>query len=245
MNISKEHILFVLMTLFTLFAHAQDSDRDYIRLGNRHYRNMQFHDASTNYLKALSKKASFEANYNLGNSLVLQGQDSTAFERYKDALAQPCDNALKKAKVYHNMGNQMYANGCAMMKSSNGNAAQSFQQAIDLYKSSLRCNPADNETRYNLAMAQYMLKKSQQQGGGGQDQNKDEKKDEESQSQEQQQQQQQQQPQQKKEQQQDNTMSDEAAQQLLNSAQQDEKNVQKKVQEQKTNNRSRQLEKDW
>jgi hypothetical protein len=40
-------------------------------------------------------------------------------------------------------------------------------------------------------------------------------------------------------------MSDEAAQQLLNSAQQDEKNVQKKVQEQKTNNRSRQLEKDW
>ena len=239
MNISKEHILFVLMTLFTLFAHAQDSDRDYIRLGNRHYRNMQFHDASTNYLKALSKKQSFEANYNLGNSLVLQGQDSTAFERYKDALAQPCDNALKKAKVYHNMGNQMYANGCAMMKSSNGNATQSFQQAIDLYKSSLRCNPADNETRYNLAMAQYMLKKSQQQqgGGGSQDQNKDEKKDEENQ--------QQQQQQKKEQQQQDNTMSDEAAQQLLNSAQQDEKNVQKKVQEQKTNNRSRQLEKDW
>lgn len=242
MGISKKHILFVLMTLFTLFAHAQDSDRDFIRLGNRHYRNMQFHDASTNYLKALSKKQSFEANYNLGNSLVLQGQDSTAFERYKDALAQPCDNALKKAKVYHNMGNQMYANGCAMMKSSNGNATQSFQQAIDLYKSSLRCNPADNETRYNLAMAQYMLKKSQQQGGGGsQDQNKDEKKDEENQ----QQQQQQQQQQKKEQQQQDNTMSDEAAQQLLNSAQQDEKNVQKKVQEQKTNNRSRQLEKDW
>ena len=238
MSISKKHILFVLMTLFTLFAHAQDSDRDFIRLGNRHYRNMQFHDASTNYLKALSKKQSFEANYNLGNSLVLQGQDSTAFERYKDALAQPCDNALKKAKVYHNMGNQMYANGCAMMKSSNGNATQSFQQAIDLYKSSLRCNPADNETRYNLAMAQYMLKKSQQQGGGGsQDQNKDEKKDEENQ--------QQQQQQKKEQQQQDNTMSDEAAQQLLNSAQQDEKNVQKKVQEQKTNNRSRQLEKDW
>lgn len=242
MSISKKHILFVLMTLFTLFAHAQDSDRDFIRLGNRHYRNMQFHDASTNYLKALSKKQSFEANYNLGNSLVLQGQDSTAFERYKDALAQPCDNALKKAKVYHNMGNQMYANGCAMMKSSNGNATQSFQQAIDLYKSSLRCNPADNETRYNLAMAQYMLKKSQQQqgGGGSQDQNKDEKKDEENQ-----QQQQQQQQQKKEQQQQDNTMSDEAAQQLLNSAQQDEKNVQKKVQEQKTNNRSRQLEKDW
>ena len=242
MSISKKHILFVLMTLFTLFAHAQDSDRDFIRLGNRHYRNMQFHDASTNYLKALSKKQSFEANYNLGNSLVLQGQDSTAFERYKDALAQPCDNALKKAKVYHNMGNQMYANGCAMMKSSNGNATQSFQQAIDLYKSSLRCNPADNETRYNLAMAQYMLKKSQQQqgGGGSQDQNKDEKKDEENQ-----QQQQQQQQQKKDQQQQDNTMSDEAAQQLLNSAQQDEKNVQKKVQEQKTNNRSRQLEKDW
>ena len=239
MSISKKHILFVLMTLFTLFAHAQDSDRDFIRLGNRHYRNMQFHDASTNYLKALSKKQSFEANYNLGNSLVLQGQDSTAFERYKDALAQPCDNALKKAKVYHNMGNQMYANGCAMMKSSNGNAIQSFQQAIDLYKSSLRCNPADNETRDNLAMAQYMLKKSQQQGGGGsQGQNKDEKKDEENQ-------QQQQQQQKKEQQQQDNTMSDEAAQQLLNSAQQDEKNVQKKVQEQKTNNRSRQLEKDW
>ena len=115
-----------------------------------------------------------EAYYNLGNSVAAQGNDSVAFEQYKKALEQIAETPEKKAYVYHNMGNMTYLNGRSLMKANSPDAMKSFQQAVELYKSALRCNPSDDETRYNLAMAQYMLKKNQQnQNQQGQDQNQD------------------------------------------------------------------------
>ena len=115
-----------------------------------------------------------EAYYNLGNSVAAQGNDSVAFEQYKNALEQIAETPEKKAYVYHNMGNMTYLNGRSLMKANSPDAMKSFQQAVELYKSALRCNPSADETRYNLAMAQYMLKKNQQnQNQQGQDQNQD------------------------------------------------------------------------
>ncbi len=248
MRTDKYIAALLLIAALTVHAHAQSNDRDFIRLGNRYFRFGQYQKAETFYRKAIDKSPSTEAYFNLGNSLVQQGQDSTAFEMYKRALDEPSNNKFKKAHVYHNMGNLTYANGLREMKTGGQNSMQAFQQAVELYKSSLRMNPNDNETRYNLAMAQYMLKKSQQDGGGGgqNDQNQDENQEREKQQQQQQQEQQQQeqqQPQQQKQQEQKNQMDDKTAEQLLNSAQQDEKNVQRKVQQQSA--QPRKLEKDW
>lgn len=242
------HILLLLlcMQIIAFSASAQSNDRDHIRMGNRHYRSTQYQKAETNYRKAIDKKSSMEAYNNLGNALALQGKDSTAFEMYKKALDEPSPNTLKKAQIYHNMGNLTYANGVREMKMGGQNATQSFQQAVDLFKSSLRLNPDDNETRYNLAMAQYQLKKSQENQQQNQNQNQNQQQQQQQQQQDQQKQdqqdkkdeQQQQPPQQDKDQ-----IDDKTAQQLLNSAQQDEKNVQRKVQQNPQQRRS--LEKDW
>ncbi len=232
MNI--RYILLMLMSLSAFVLAAQETNRDYIRFGNRHYTDTQYHEAETNYLKSVEKDPTFEAYYNLGNALLMQGQDSVAYENFKTALRHPCNNVLKKAMVYHNMGNLQYYSGLAMMKTGT-DATQQFQQAVELYKSSLRCNPDDNATRYNLAMAQFMLKKSQDnQQQQQQDKQNEEKKQE-----------QQKQQQQKQQQQENNTMSEEAIKQLLNSAQQDEKAVQQKVKEQQGQPQRRHLEKDW
>jgi Ca-activated chloride channel family protein len=232
------------MQIIAFSASAQSNDRDHIRMGNRHYRSTQYQKAETNYRKAIDKKSSMEAYNNLGNALALQGKDSTAFEMYKKALDEPSPNTLKKAQIYHNMGNLTYANGVREMKMGGQNATQSFQQAVDLFKSSLRLNPDDNETRYNLAMAQYQLKKSQENQQQNQNQNQQQQQQQQQQDQQKQDQQdkkdeqQQQPPQQDKDQ-----IDDKTAQQLLNSAQQDEKNVQRKVQQNPQQRRS--LEKDW
>jgi tetratricopeptide (TPR) repeat protein len=232
------------MQITAICASAQSNDRDHIRMGNRHYRSTQYQKAETNYRKAIDKKSSMEAYNNLGNALALQGKDSTAFEMYKKALDEPSPNTLKKAQIYHNMGNLTYANGVREMKMGGQNATQSFQQAVDLFKSSLRLNPDDNETRYNLAMAQYQLKKSQENQQQNQNQNQQQQQQQQQQDQQKQDQQdkkdeqQQQPPQQDKDQ-----IDDKTAQQLLNSAQQDEKNVQRKVQQNPQQRRS--LEKDW
>ena len=244
----NKYLLAIVWMIFALNASAQTTDRDYLRLGNRCYREGLYSKAETYYLKALDKHPTLEAYYNAGNALVMQGQDSTAFEMYRKAADMPTGNKMKKAQIYHNMGNLMYDNGCALMKSGK-DAGKSIRQAVEFYKSSLRCNPSDNETRYNLAKALYLLKNGS--SGGGDGEGEDEENKEEQQEQKQEKQQPEQNENQENEQQEDkpqeedkNNISDEAAEQLLNSAQQDEKNVQRKI-NQNPNNKMRSLEKDW
>ena len=232
----QRYITFVISLLVCCVAWSQSNERDFIRMGNKYFRSGQYQKAETYYRKSIDKKPTMEGYYNLGNALAFQEQDSTAFEMYKKAVAEPSDNALKKSHIYHNMGNLTYVSGLREMNTGGQNASQSFQQAVDLYKSALRLNPNDNETRYNLAMAQHQLKKSQQGGGGNNDKNKDQDK------QKQEQKQQQQQPQAPKQPKKDE-IDDKTAEQLLNSAQQDEKNVQRKVQKNPSKRKS--LEKDW
>jgi hypothetical protein len=181
----------------------------------------------------------------------MQQKDSTAFENYKRADSIGSNDPLRKARNFHNMGNIWYAQGMGAMRQQDGNAVGAFQNAVNFYKSSLRCNPADNETRYNLAMAQHQLKKSQDQqknGGNNQQQQQQDKQKQQQQQQQQQQDQQKKDQEQKKEQQKPepkkDEMSDQAAEQLLNSAQQDERGVQRKVNK-KQNFQRRNLEKDW
>lgn len=173
MKLSR-YILTVCSLFLCLQLVAQNNDRDCIRMGNKHFRDKEYNKAETWYRKALEMNKTLEAYYNLGNSVAAQGNDSVAFEQYKKALGQIAETSEKKAYVYHNMGNMTYLNGRSLMKANSPDAMKSFQQAVELYKSALRCNPSDDETRYNLAMAQYMLKKNQQnQNQQGQDQNQD------------------------------------------------------------------------
>ena len=117
----------------------------------------------------------------------------------------------------------------------------------EAYKKSLRNNPKDDETRYNLALAQKLLKDQQQdqQNQDQQQQQQEQKEDKQDQNKDQQEQDQKDQQQNQQQQQQNkNEMSKENAQQLLNAVMQDEKNVQDKVKKQ-LQIQGKKLEKDW
>ena len=144
-------------------------------------------------------------------------------EQY-DSASKIEKDKMKLAHIYHNMGVLFQA-------------GKDYAKAVDAYKMSLRNNPADHETRYNLALAQKMLKDQQNQQD--QDQNQDQNKD---QQQKDDQKDQQQPPKPEK---QDNQMSKENAEQLLNSVMQDEKDVQDKVKKQQKVIQGGRLEKDW
>ncbi|MCH5176521.1 MAG: tetratricopeptide repeat protein [Prevotellaceae bacterium] len=245
--------IFTLLAAFCNHAQAQNTARDHVRLGNRQQRTENYQRAETHYQRAIQRDSTLlEAYYNIANTQILQSHDSAAIANYRHAAQLPTGNHRKRQAIHHNLGNAYYAQGISAMNAQNGNDAQFFQQAVDTYKEALRQNPDDNETRYNLAKAQYMLKKSQQNQQQNQQnkQNKQQQNDQQQQKQDQpkpedkqdqkdkQQQQQPQQPEQKKDQMDDNT-----AEQLLNSAQQDEKQVQRKLQQQQGG--TRRLEKDW
>lgn len=223
------------MALVSATAYGQKSERDYLRSGNKLYKDSTYVKAEVDYRKALElEPKSTDAMYNLGNSLLMQQKAKEAMEQYEAARHVEKDK-MKLAQIYHNMG--------VILQSS-----KQLPQCIEAYKEALRNNPKDNETRYNLALAQKQLKdQQQQQQNQDQQQKQDQKQDEKEQNKEQQDQQkkdQQQQQNQQQQQQQQNQMSKENAEQLLRAAMQDEKNVQDKVKK-GVRVEGKKLEKDW
>ena len=235
----SKYILFILFVILAAGASAQKIERDYIRKGNRLFNDSVFVDAEVNYRKALEvNPKSTVSMYNLGNTLSQQQKFKDAMEQYVAAGKIEKDK-MKLAHIYHNMGVLFQA-------------GKDYAQAVEAYKMSLRNNPKDDETRYNLALAQKMLK-DQQQNQQNQDQNQDQNKDEQEKKQDQQKDQNKQNDQKKEDQQQqppkpekkDNEMSKENAEQLLNSVMQDEKDTQDKVKKQQQVTQGGRLEKDW
>lgn len=227
---------FILLMLLTVSAVAfgQKTDRDYLRSGNKLYKDSLFVKAEVDYRKALEvNPKSSAAMYNLGNALLMQQKAQEAMEQYQAASRLEKDKA-KLAQIYHNMG--------VILQSS-----KKLPECIETYKESLRNNPHDNETRYNLALAQKQLKDQQQNQNQDkqQEQKQDQKQDEQQQNKDQQDQDKKDQQQNNQQQQQNqNEMSKENAEQLLNAAMQDEKNVQDKVKKQ-IQIQGKKLDKDW
>ena len=227
----KKYIGALLLLFITTSTFAQKAERDYIRKGNRAYKDSVYVDAEINYRKALeANPKSTISMFNLGNTLLQQNKVQEAMEQYAGAARIEKDKS-KLAQTFHNIGVVFHAQ-------------KDYAKAIEAYKESLRNNPKDDETRYNLALAQKMLKDQQNQN---QNQNQDQNQQEQQQKQDKQQQQDQQQnqdqqpPQPEKN---ENQMSKENAEQLLNSVMQDEREVQDKVKKQQVIQGNR-LEKDW
>lgn len=236
----KIRIILVLLSLLSVPAmtFAQKQERMHLRKGNALFEDSAYVDAEIEYRKALdADPKSVKAKYNLGNALANQEKTDDALKEYVSA-AMAAKTKEEKARIYHNAG-------VALQKQ------KKYGECIEAYKNALKANPADDETRYNLALAQKMLKDQQQQQQQQNEQqdkkdqqqqqqdqkqnqnNQNDKKDNEQENQEQQQSQPQQQ------------MSKENAEQLLNAVKQEEQNVRDKVQKQMQNASSRSLEKDW
>ncbi len=224
-------MLLALLLAGSLTAGAQ-TDRGFIRSGNKLYRMQKYAEAETEYLKALGKNPrNTQAMYNLGCALLMQQKDSAAVEQLEKA-GKAETSKVRKAQAYHNIGvicqnHQMY------------------QQAIEAYKESLRNNPSDNETRYNLALCKRQ-QKNQNNDNNQKQQNKDKNKDKDKNQQQQNKDKQQQNKDKNQQQQQANEkMSKDNAERLLDAAIQEEKATQQRMKQQQQAAQRRRLEKNW
>ena len=227
----KKTVTLLLLLMSVAATHAQ-SDRDYVRRGNQQFRAGKFAEAEVDYRKAIERNAKNpQALYNLGNALLAQKKDSAAVEQFQQA-AKLETNPRRRANAFHNIG--VVCQGHQM-----------FGEAIEAYKESLRNNPDDDETRYNLELCKRQQKQQQQnqQNKDNKDnkdkQDKDKKKDQDKQDQ------QKQQDDQKKQQEQKPQMSKENAEQLLNAAMQEEKNTQQRIKKAQHQKQNRRLQKNW
>ena len=221
----NRYIILLFITFTCLTDVSAQADRQSIRSGNKLYRMQEYSKAEAEYRKAVAVNPDNpQALYNLGCALMMQQKDSAAVEEYQKA-ARVEKNAMRKAKIFHNIGVI-----CQNRKM--------FAEAISAYKESLRNNPDDNETRYNLTLCKRQQKNSQNKP---QQNNKDDKQNKNNKEKQQKQKTQQKQDTQHKQEQ----MSKDNAEQLLNAAMQAEKETKKRMQNESHHSRSRKLEKNW
>ena len=225
----KRKVAVMLLFLTALSVTAQ-TDRQYIRQGNKQFRMGDYPNAEVSYRKAIEQNPKNpQASFNLGNALMAQKKDSAAVTQFENASRLET-NPLRKAQSFHNIGvicqtHKMYG------------------EAIEAYKNALRLNPNDDETRYNLVLCKHQKQKQdqQKQNQGNDDQKKDDqkkddqKKDQNSDKQDDKKQQEQQKPQ----------MSKENAEQLLNAAIQNEKQTQDKLKKAQQQPQRRANQKNW
>ncbi len=149
---------------FSLQSVAQ-TERKLVQEGNKNYEAKKFSEAEINYRKSLEKnKNSVPGTYNLGNSFYKQDKMDEAAQQYQQLLTNKNISTENKAKAYHSLGNTLLK-------------ADKFKESIEAYKNSLKLNPKDNDTRYNLAYAQSKLQQQQNQQQSEGDKNKEENKD--------------------------------------------------------------------
>jgi len=257
----KRSVLTLVMLTVFLLAYGQN-ERKVIRDGIRAYGDGEFEEAEVQFRKAESiNQESYEAEFNTGTALYSQEKYEETVKQYESLLDATGEDE-RTAQIWHNIGNSLLE-------------AQQYAPSIEAYKNSLRKNPSDQETRYNLAYAMQKLQEQEQQNQEQQeqeqqeqDQNKNQEqqdqenqKDQDQQDQEKQKDQDQNKDQEQQEQEQNKNqdeqerdqeqqavpkeISKEDAERMLKAIQQQEKDVKEKVDKKKAAAAKVKTEKDW
>lgn len=228
--LKKIFILFAFIIAVIPIEAQVKSARHYIRRGNKLFRAEKYDKSQAEYMKAMEADANNpQAVYNLGCAYMLQQNDSAAVANFTKAAKMETDKH-RRSMAYHNIG-VLFQN------------RTQYGQAIEAYKESLRLNPTDNETRYNLALCQKLNKQSDKNNQQKNNQNNDKKNNKDKQNNQNNQNNKDKQSNQKN-QQDKRQMSRENAEQLLQAAMQEENNTRKKVQQAQGRSR-RNLQKNW
>ena len=227
---SKKKVVTLMLLLVAMSISAQ-TDRQYIRQGNKQFNAGDYPNAEVSYRKAVEKNPKNpQAVYNLGNALMAQKKDSAAIEQFQNASKLET-NPLRKYQSFHNMGVICQSH-------------KMYGEAIEAYKNALRLNPADDETRYNLILCKHE-KEKQDQNKQNQDQNKQDQKQDDKKDQQKQDQNKDKDKQDQKKEEPKPQMSKDNAEQLLNAAMQQEKQTQDRLKKAQQQPQRRNILKNW
>lgn len=111
-----------------------------IRTGNLDYKKGQYDEAVEKYGKVYQNKPNDPiANFNMANALYKSGKMDSAMVHFNNAIHSTNDDMIR-SKAYYNLGNAYLSKN-------------DLQNAIGSYKESLKLDPSDENTRYNLSYA--------------------------------------------------------------------------------------------
>lgn len=236
----KIHTLIFISLLTLAYTASAQSDRDYIRRGNRIMRDTvdirkNSEKAIVQYRKAIDDNPDNSiAHYNLACAQLRNGNPQEAINEFQKAARLEKD-PKRQSDIFHNIGLILYLD-------------KQYDKSVAAYRECLRRDPGNNESRYNYVMALNMLRNNPPR------QDQDKKQQDKKQRQDQQEKQEKQQPrhnddkQDKREQKDEprpDQMSKENAEQLLKAVMQNEKNTRQKVRRATQKGSDKHLQKQW
>ena len=156
---------------FSNFVMAQLNEKLELNEGVKSYEQGDYKTAEQHFLNSFNENPEYStAIYNAGNAAYFDGNFDSAREYY-DQYINTIENKNEKAEALHNIGNT-YLKNFKEKKDS-----KSLAESINFYKESLRNNPSDEDTRYNLAYALNQLQQQQQQEKNNDQQQNNDNKD--------------------------------------------------------------------
>lgn len=154
-------ILFMAFTICASFGYSQ-SEKKRIRNGNNEYKEGNFQEAEKEYRKALMEKPGYtKGTFNLGDAMYEQENYEESNKLFTEVTEREA-NPEQRSAAYYNLGN-------SLMKENK------YKESIEEFKKSLRLNPDNANTKYNLEYARKKLNEQQQQQNQDQNQDQDKK----------------------------------------------------------------------
>ena len=165
----RRTIKYFVVALLTLFVCGEVSaqqmkERGLVRKGNRQFKREQFEKSVDSYQRALQHDStSFEAKYDLASALYRTERYEKAEKTLLGIVNDTTRTELERGEVAYNLGNTQFAQ-------------QKYKEALSSYRQAMRCNPNDEDAKFNYAFTKRLIQQQeQQQQQQNQDQNQDNK----------------------------------------------------------------------
>ena len=164
--IAKYLAIVVLLFVCGEVSAQQMKERGLVRKGNREFRREHFEKSVDSYQRALQHDSTcFEAKYDLASALYRTERYDKAEKTLLGIVNDTTRTELERGEVAYNLGNTQFAQ-------------QKYKEALSSYRQAMRCNPNDEDAKFNYAFTKRLIQQQeQQQQQQNQDQNQDQNKD--------------------------------------------------------------------
>ena len=154
-----KYIVVALLLLVCGEASAQQmKERGWVRRGNRQYAKEKIERSIESYQEALRHDpSSFEAKYDLASALYRAERYEKAEQTLLSIVNDESRSELERGEVSYNLGNTQFAQ-------------KKYKEALSSYRRAMRCNPNDEDAKFNYAFTKRLLQQQEQQQ---QEQNQD------------------------------------------------------------------------
>ena len=165
-GIAKYIVLVLVLFVCGEVSAQQMKERGLVRKGNREFKREQFEKSVDSYQRALQHDTTcFEAKYDLASALYRTERYDKAEKTLLSIVNDTTRTELERGEVAYNLGNTQFAQ-------------QKYKEALSSYRQAMRCNPNDEDAKFNYAFTKRLIQQQeQQQQQQNQDQNQDQNKD--------------------------------------------------------------------